>query len=483
MPPVPEPPPYEPPAHGFRTFLILWATQSVSVFGSALTFFAITIWLTQVRYPAEAQKAELAFALSANSLAFALPTVFGAPLAGAWADRHDRKRTMVAADVASGVLALLLAALMAGGALDLWLLVPLTAGFALLGAFHSSAFFSSYAMLVPHAQLPRANGMMFSTEALSGILSPALAAGLIALPALARQGALPDPLAAALAPLADGAPFAIGLDALTFFLASLVLLALRVPSPRRTDLAPAADGSSPRKSFWADVAEGGVYIWRRRPLLWLLGTFTVANFVGSPLQVFQPLLVRFNLAGDWAARGLSFEGALALLASAGGLGGVAGGAFVSAWGGLKARRIYGVLVPMILSGLAQVAFGLSGLVYLTAALAFVVAAMVPILNAHSQAIWQAQVPPELQGRVFAVRRVIAQFTWPVSTALAGLAGGLFNPGVVVAALGALLATFCLAQLFNPHLRRVEDRAWLERLAAEAGDEVPPKRPVEAPLRS
>ncbi len=74
---------YQPPPNGFRTFLVVWATQSVSVFGSALTFFAMTIWLMQVLYPRPEQKPELGLALSAMSLAFALPTVFGAPIAGA----------------------------------------------------------------------------------------------------------------------------------------------------------------------------------------------------------------------------------------------------------------------------------------------------------------------------------------------------------------------------------------------------------------
>ena len=64
---------YQPPPNGWRTFLIVWATQSVSVFGSALTFFAITIWLTQTMYPLPEQKPELAIALSLVSLAGGLP--------------------------------------------------------------------------------------------------------------------------------------------------------------------------------------------------------------------------------------------------------------------------------------------------------------------------------------------------------------------------------------------------------------------------
>ena len=98
---------YTPPPGGWRTFLTVWATQSLSVFGSVLTFFSITIWLTVVRYPTEAQKPELGAALAAIGLAFGLPNVFLAPIAGAWADRHDRKRTMITMDWVSAVLSTL----------------------------------------------------------------------------------------------------------------------------------------------------------------------------------------------------------------------------------------------------------------------------------------------------------------------------------------------------------------------------------------
>ena len=80
----------------------MWASQSVSVLGSALTFFALTIWLTQTLYPNPDQKPQLAFALAAIGLSFGLPTMIIAPIAGAWADRHDRKRTMMTMDFALG---------------------------------------------------------------------------------------------------------------------------------------------------------------------------------------------------------------------------------------------------------------------------------------------------------------------------------------------------------------------------------------------
>jgi DHA3 family macrolide efflux protein-like MFS transporter len=460
---------YVPPANGWRTFLILWVTQSISVFGSALTYFALTIWLTQVLYPLPEQKKQLAFALSATGLAAGITNILVVPIAGAWADRHDRKRTLILMDFLSGLISILLVGLIITHLLNLWMLLVLIVLSTIAGAFHFSAFDTSYAMLVPEEKLPRANGMMQTVGSLSNILSPALAASLIAIPALFRQGNAGAGFFNFIASLSDGTPLAITLDAITFFVAAAVPLFLFIPSPRRGDLSGNLSGR--RKSIWQDIAEGARYIWNRRPLLWLLGTFTVANLVGA-FFVMLPLVLKFNLAADWTARGFTYETALALLSSVGGIGGVAGGVIISAWGGLKKRRIYGILVPLIIAGIAFAIFGLSPWLYLTAASVALFDGMTPFMNAHSQAIWQTQTPRELQGRVFSVRRVIAQFTYPLGTALAGVFGGYFNPGWVIAIMGIVMVVFCIAQLFNPYLLQVEDKAYLDGLALKRESELP-----------
>ena len=441
----------------------MWITQSISVFGSALTFFAVTIWLTQDLYPLPEQKPLLAVAISATSLAWALANILLSPIAGAWADRHDRKRTMMVMDFFSGCVSAILAVLMLFHALQLWSLLILAALQAATSAFHYAAFNTSYVMIVPANRLPRANGMMQTMYALSNILAPALAATLIAIPALVRQGNLGGSINAFIGGLADGSPLAIGIDALTFFAGAATLLFLYIPSPLRSDLKNPQDGKS--KSLWEDVKVGTIYIWHRRPLLWLLGTFTMTNLITS-FFVLQPLVVKFNLAPDWSSRGFSYETALALLTSVGGIGGVVGGIVISAWGGLKKRRVYGVVVPILVLSVAQVIYGFSPWLYLTAAASAIADGMSPLLNAHSQTIWQTQTPPELQGRVFAVRYLIAQCTVPLGTMLAGVFGGLFNPGVLLGILGIVLVVFCVAQLFNPYLVQVEDKVYLDNLAAE-----------------
>jgi hypothetical protein len=266
-----------------------------------------------------------------------------------------------------------------------------------------------------------------------------------------------------LAGLRNGAALAIAVDAATFFIAASVPVFLIVPSPKRTDLV-SAEGK--KKSMWADIQEGGRYIWHRKPLLWLLATFTAINFATAPMGVFQPIILKFNLAPDWSSQGYTFETALALLAAIASVGGVLGGIAISTWGGLKKRRVYGVVVPIMIAGVAMIVFGLSPYLYLTAASLFVLDALFPMMNAHSQTIWQTQTPRELQGRVFAVRRLIAQFSGPVGTALAGLLGARFDPGIVMAVIGTLLVIFCIGQLFNRVLLRVEDKAYLDGLAAD-----------------
>ncbi len=437
---------YTPPESGWRTFLVVWATQSVSVFGSQLTGFALNVWLTVVRFPDEAQKPQLAAALAALNLAWALPTILGAPIAGAWADRHDRKRIMMVTDCLSGLLSLMLATMALTQTMEVWRVVLLQGLFAAVNAFHYSAFDSSYSMLVPKPQLSRANGMMQTTMYLSGILGAPIAAVMIAI-----------------FPKNMGMAVVMGVDALTYFGAAVSLIPLFVPSPQRAELA--ADSGKPKQSLWADVAIGARYIWHRRPMLWLLGTFTVANFTMAPLGVLAPLVVKFNLAASWTALGMDLKAALATLTSVMGVGGVVGGLLISGWGGLKRRRVYGVVVPILVSGAAMMVFGLVPVFIVIVVVGSLQAVMGPLMNAHSQAIWQTQTPRELQGRVFAVRRVIAQSSWPFSTFLAGLVGGLFDPGAVVAVLGAILVAFCVAQLFNPYLLRVEDKEYLDALAA------------------
>jgi MFS family permease len=445
----------EPTGRRGRTFVVLWLTQSFSVVGSFATYFAIVLWLSAYRYPEPGQKSELAFALAALTIALALPALVGMPFIGVWVDRADRRRLMIVANLGNAAVGATLAAIMLSGgleALGIWPLLVLMAANSLLGQLHGAALDASFVMVVPREQLGRANGLMQTTWSIGDVIAPLVVVGFVALPRLLADVDGLGPIGEAIGNVNHGAGLAVAFDAVTFFLAAAVLCFLAIPSPVRA--ARAADERGP--GLLAEARAGWAFIWRRRSLLSLLTIFTVANLASGPMFLLLPLLVRTNLGDDWAGRGLSYEGALALVTTAGSIGGVVGGLAMTAWGGFRTRRFLGVLLPVLAIGVLEIAVGLSHWLYLTAALLALVTLGEPVIRAHAQSIWQSQTPPELQGRVFAVRTLVAAALIPFGSALVGWAGGVFAPGTVIAILGTVLAGFGVAQLFNSWLWRMDE---------------------------
>ena len=429
--------------NGYRTFLVLWSSQSLPVIGSTLVFYTMVLWLTQSVFGDPSQQVELTRAISALSLSFSLPAVFLAPVVGSIVDRYSRRNVMLSANICGIVISLTITLGMLRGALSLPLLFMLVGLFSLGTAFHNAALDASTIMLVPKKQLPRANGLMQTTWALSAILAPPLATLLVTLPALVQQGVSIGFLKG-FGQLETGTPIALSFVILTLVLAVIPLPFLFVPSPARNR---DKDTQPNKESMFAELKVGFSFIWQRKPLLWLLALFALTNFAASPLEIFRPIILRFNLAENYTSHGYTFETALALLGSLQGIGLLAGGVFVSVWGGLKSKPVYGVLVPMILQGIVIAIFGLSSAFYLSAAMIVLLSASIPMMNVHSQAIWQSQTPPELQGRVFAFRRVIAQFTGPMGTAFAGWAGGIIEPATILTIFGLGLAVIAVSQFF------------------------------------
>lgn len=423
-------------------FWIVWASQSISVLGSGVTLFVLTLWLTKTRYPDPAQKQALATALATLYIAASVPALIAAPIAGSWVDRHDRRRVMLIADLGQGVLAFVVAALIVADAVSLPVLAAIAAIAATLGQFHIAAFDASYGLLVPEAELGRANGLMQLSWALSSIAAPIVAAALVAIPSLLRRAAA-DAWLAPIAGLADGSALAIAVDGATFLLAFAALCAVRF-APQ-----PLPEG---RRGLRADLGDALRFIRTRPALGWLLATFAMANLVVGAFTVLEPMVVRFAL--DWAARGKTLDEALAIVVSATGAGAVIGGGVMSATGGMSRRRALGVIVPLLAGAGAMILFGTTSRLYVAAVMCGILFALTTCANIQSQAIWQSTTPTAMQGRVFAVRRVLAQSTRPAGILLGGVLGGAYEAGAVIVILGAVLMGFCVIPLLRPAVMRI-----------------------------
>lgn len=373
---------------GMRAFTVIWAGQVASLLGTAMTSFALIVFALNItNSPTVAAFVAVA--------AFA-PVVLVSPFAGTLVDRWTRKRVIVLADLgaASSTAALLL--LQLTGRLEVWHIYPAVAVAGAFSSFHFPAFSAAVTLMIPKEQYARASGMLSLAGSLSAIFAPPVAAVLLD---------------------AVGLGTVFALDLATFLAAVSTVLAVTIPQPAAT-----AEGMEGRGSFLRETAYGFRYILKRRSLLGLQLVFFGVNLVASFSFILLYPMVLFRTAGDTILLGY--------VLSAGAVGQVVGGVVLSTWGGPR-RRIHGVLLGMVLASLfggLVIGIGQSWIVW--AAGNFLAGAFIIIINGSNQAIWQSKVAPDVQGRVFAVRRLIAQVSAPVAMAAAGpMAELVFEPGM------------------------------------------------------
>jgi MFS transporter, DHA3 family, macrolide efflux protein len=369
-----------------RTFFVIWFGQLVSTLGSGLTGFALGIWLYM-----DSGSTTL-FAI--NMLAFAVPNLVVSPFAGAMVDRFDRRLVLILSDTGAGLSTAAVAILFFTGYLDYWHIFIATAVNSACSAFQWPAHSAATTMLVPKAQLGRAGGMVQIGEAISQLIAPAAAGFLL---------------------VTTGLLGILIIDAATFLVAIGTLLFVRIPSPPKSEAAEAVRGS-----IFKEAAFGWKYITARSGLFGLLIVFASTNFLNS---LTNPLLVPLVLS-------MTSPDMMGYLFSMVGVGMLLGTLVMSAWGGPK-RKVYGILGFMLLQGVFMMLLGVRPSLPLMAVAGFGLMFFNPLVNGCSQALWQTKVPPDLQGRVFAVRRMIAWSTMPLAYALAGpLNDHVFNPLMV-----------------------------------------------------
>jgi DHA3 family macrolide efflux protein-like MFS transporter len=363
---------------GMPGFSLIWLGQMVSVLASNMTSFALTIWMFQ--------ETGSAMAMGLMQVCFIAPFLLISPFAGAMVDRYNRKLMMMVSDLVAVTATMAILTLQATGLLQSWHLYVAVVIQGLGSSFQWPAYLAAISVMVPKQQYGRANGMMSLIDSGPGIFSPILAGAL--LPFIGLTGILL-------------------VDVATFFLAIAALLAVTIPQPETP-----TEGDAGKGSLLHEAAYGFKYIFARRPLLALLLTILLLNLV-------QGLSGGVLLAPMILSRTGQNSVALGSVESAWAIGGVLGGLLMSAWGGPK-RRIRGMLLGWIVFSLfGQILFGLGrGLVLWIPAVA-IGAMSFPISQGCSNAIWQAKVAPDVQGRVFSARRFIAWFVDPISPIMAG----------------------------------------------------------------
>jgi len=391
------PPPSQRPT-GMMAFSVVWLGQIVSLLGTGMTNFALTLWAYEVTGRATP--------LAMIGFFFITPMVILAPFIGVWVDRGNRKWLMLLSDLAAALVSALVLALYLSGQLEVWHLYVTATVSGIFQGFQWPAFSAAITLMLPKKHYARANGLLEVAGSGSAVVAPLAA------------GALIGPL---------GLPGILIIDLVSAAAAIVTVLWVEIPQPRADP-----DPEESARSLFHQAAFGFRYIFARPGLAGLQTVLLVGNFFRMlPFAVMAPMIL---------ARTGNDELIFGSVQSAGAVGGVVGGLLMSTWGGPR-RRIHGVLSGWILMGLiGQTLFGIAESLPLWVLSSFLVAFFGPVVNGSNQAIWQAKIPPELQGRVFTARRFIAWLVSPLSWLLAGpLADGMLEPAM--AAGGPWAASF------------------------------------------
>ncbi len=363
----------------YRHFLLLWFGQFVSSFGTALTSFAVGVWV----YQQTGSTTKLSFILFSASL----PAVLSAPLIGSLIDRYDRRQVLLLSNLGAfagiGVLTLLFVVKEPG-------LVVICLMLAVVAVFRTAqwaTFTALIAFLVPTERLGKANGLVELGRSLSEIGAPILAGFMLTRLEISKI---------------------LAIDTATYFFAVLILWRLRFRDVVTKD-------GPRRKTLAGEVWEGFRYIWERSGLWTLLILFASVNFIAAVLQVIMtPFVLSMATAQE-----------LGLVMGIGSGGMVLGGLAISFWG-VPQRKIPWILSLLALQAAMLIVMGIAPGVVLATCCLFVYMTLFLIISGMNVVIWQTQTERSYHGRIFAIRRTIATATVPVAYLLSGPLGDYFS---------------------------------------------------------
>lgn len=381
-----------------RIFLIIWSGQLVSAIGSAMTQFALTIWVWQFT--------QQATTIALISFFFQLPQIFVALFAGILVDHFNRKYLMILGDTCVALSTITIGVLYSTNNLLIWHLYCLAAVYGCFGYIQNLAYSTSISLMVPKQHYLRASSMSSLVVQASAIIAPALAGSFY--PSIGLLGI-------------------IIVDITTFIIAIGTLLLVQIPQP------PIDTTKSENETIFSKLALGFRYILSKPSLLAITVAFSSFWFVHQIGEtLYQPMIL---------ARTGGNAQVLGAVVTAAGVGGVIGGLALSIWGGFK-HRVRGMLVGFIGTGLGKIVLGLGQKPLIWVAAQLCSSGNIPLSLSSSSAIWYTKVPPNLQGRVFAADHAIGMTIGTIASLIAGpLADQVFEP--------AMQARGLLASIFSP----------------------------------
>ena len=367
-----------------HSFLLLWGSQTVSQLGTAMTDYAVIIWVYSQRGTASS--------VTLLTVCTFLPTIFFRFLAGSVVDRLNKKRIMLIADLLAACGTLAVFVLHSADVLQIWHLYMINFLLSLMNAFQEPASFVAVSMLVPKEHYARAGGLQGFSGAAVSILAPALGALLLA---------------------SGGLDLVLMTDLATFAVAFLVLLFLIwIPEPER---------QATEEEPFSETCRAGIRYLKDHPAILRITLFlAVINFLAKLGN--DGMLSPFILGRT--GNNQSVLGAVESFTALGVLAGSLLATFMKP--GKKRIPFIFITTGLVFSG--NIIQSITSLPWLWCAAAFGSYLLAAVMNVNIDIIMREKVPMEMQGRVFSAKSTLQNFTIPPALLLGGLlADTVFEP--------------------------------------------------------
>ena len=384
---------------GRTAFRLLWAGQTASVFGTAVSALAIpTIAIAALK----ASPFEVGLL---GAMQFAAFPILGLA-AGVWVDRWSRRATMLVADVIRALVLATIPVAAALHALGYAQLVAVATCVGIASVFFDVAYQSLVPSLVEHDRLESANARLEFTNSAAQIAGNGLAGGLIAL---------------------VGAGLAVVVDAASYVVSVVALATIRAREVHRDE----ATGQVP---FGRAMREGLGVVFGSPVLVRIMGATATSNFSGSMVMAVYLLYAYRVLHLSPAVVGIVF--------AAGNVG------FLGALLAPRIARRFGpgrtmatcLAIPM-LAGFALPLAQIAQPVAVLLAVEITITVFVPIYNITQVSLRQRLVPAAQLGRVNATMKTLVWGTIPLGMLTGGALGNAIGivPTIVVGVVAGTLA--------------------------------------------
>ena len=398
-------------AFTYRDFRVQWFGACTSSIGTWMQIVAQN-WLV-------VSLTNSAFFLGLDAFLQQLPIILFSLIGGVFADRYDRRRTLMASQYLQMSTSGVLAVLMYLQVVQVWHILVLSFITGIAQSFGGPAYQSLIPSLVDKKDLPNAvalNSIQFNVARVLGPLLFAATLGLF------RQYGYNESQAMNACFLLNSLSFVIVINTL------MMLHVKHIP--------PAAP-----KSVRHELQSGLSYVRHHSSLMALIVLAAATTFLGFAVLTFLPIFAKtiFHEGAETFSHLMAFSGAGSIV-----------GALVVAWLGKFKRMGLTALLVQAVYGLLIIAFASSRLLWLSDILLFCTGAALMIVFSTVTSLVQLIAPNEMRGRVMSIYMLAFRGGMPLGSLISGYFATFIGAPMVIGINGALLVAVAAYFLVKNH---------------------------------